>query len=367
MEKFLADRHYTSEDVLNDPIYEGQVRLIPADQLKAATTWLQEKIVKEATIRPEQVKRYQDTLDLLKDRIADNEGNESIPLSKADAEKLATLAKEGKFNAEDFDITAPELINLEMVVKTSLKAGASAAVITLVLKIGPEIYKTIDYLIKNGEIDGEHFKQVGFAAITGSSESFVRGSVAAAISACCKSGALGEALKEVSPGIIGTVVAVTMNTMKNAFQVVKGKKSRTELTDKLLRDLFVSSSALGLGTAGQVILPQLPVVGYLVGSFVGSIVGTFVYNTGYKAALSFCTETGVTLFGLVQQDYKLPDDIIEELGLETFSFDTFSSDTFEADSFAFDTFAAESIQPETLGITMLRRGVIGVSKIGFVN
>lgn len=106
---------------------------------------------------------------------------------------------------------------------------------------------------------------------------------------------------------------------------------------------------------------------YLVGSFVGSIVGTFVYNTGYKAALSFCTETGVTLFGLVQQDYKLPDDIIEELGLETFSFDTFSSDTFEADSFAFDTFAAESIQPETLGITMLRRGVIGVSKIGFVS
>ena len=81
------------------------------------------------------------------------------------------------------------------------------------------------------------------------------------------------------------VVAVTMNTMKNAFQVVNGKKSRTELTDELLRDLFVSSSALGLGTAGQVILPQLPVVGYLVGSFVGSIVGTFVYNTGYKAAL----------------------------------------------------------------------------------
>ena len=191
--------------------------------------------------------------------------------------------------------------------------------------------------------------------------------MAAAISACCKSGALGEALKEVSPGVIGTVVAVTMNTMKNAFQVVNGKKSRTELTDELLRDLFVSSSALGLGTAGQVILPQLPVVGFLVGSFVGSIVGTFVYNTGYKAALSFCTETGVTLFGLVQQDYKLPDDIIEELGLETFSFDTFSSDTFEADSFAFDTFAAESIQPETLGITMLRRGVIGVSKIGFVS
>lgn len=367
LEKFLADRHYTSEDVLNDPVYEGQVRLIPSDQLKAATSWLQAKISKESVIRPEQVKRYQDTLDLLKDRIADDEGNESIPLSRADAEKLAALAKEGKFNAEDFDISAPELVNLEMVVKTSLKAGASAAVISLVLKIGPEIYKSIDYLIKNGEIDGEHFKQIGFAAITSSSEGFIRGAVAAAISACCKSGALGEALKEVSPGVIGTIVAITMNTMKNAYQVVKGKKSRTELTDELLRDLLVSSSALALGTAGLLILPQLPVVGYLVGSFVGSVVGSFVYNAGYKAALSFCIETGVTLFGLVKQDYKLPDDIIEELGLETFSFDTFSSDTFEADSFAFDTFAAESIQPDTLGITMLRRGVIGVSTIGYVS
>ena len=366
LEKFLADRHYTSDDVLNDPIYEGQVRLIPTDQLKAATEWLKAKVAKETVIRPEQVKRYQDTLDLLKDRIADNEGNESIPLSKADAEKLAALAKEGKFNAGDFDITAPELIELEMVVKASLKAGVSAAVISLVLKIGPEIYKSIDYLIKNGEIDGEHFKQIGFAAITGSSEGFVRGAVAAAISTCCKSGALGEALKEASPGVIGTIVAVTMNTMKNAYQVVNGKKSRTELADELLRDLFVSSSALALGTVGQTILPQLPVVGYLMGSFIGSVAGSFVYNTGYKAALSFCTETGITLFGLVKQDYKLPDDIIEELGLETFSFDTFSSDSFEADTFAFDTFNIDSIQPDTLGISMLRRGVIGVSKIGYV-
>ena len=159
----------------------------------------------------------------------------------------------------------------------------------------------------------------------------------------------------------------TMNTVKNAYQVAIGKKTRAELSDELVRDMFVSSSALALGYVGQVVLHQLPVVGYLVGSFVGSVVGSFVYNTGYKATISFCTETGVTLFGLVKQDYKLPDDIIEEIGLETFDFDTFSTDTFEADTFAFDTFSAESIQPDSLGITMLRRGVIGVSKIGYVS
>lgn len=366
LEKYLSDRHYTSEDVLNDPIYAGQIRVIPTDQLKRATEWLEKKIETEATKRPDQVKRYQDTLSLLKDRISDNEGNESIPLSKEDAEKLARLAKEGKFDAREFGVSAPELLNMEMLVKASLKAGLSAAVISLVLKVGPEIFKSVDYLIKNGEIDSEQFKKVGFAAVTGASEGFIRGSVAAAITTCCKAGVFGAALKEINPGVIGTIVAVTMNTMKNAYQVSIGKKSRTELSTELVRDMLVSASSLALGAVGQVVLYELPVLGYMLGSFVGSVVGTFIYHAGYKAALSFCTETGVTLFGLVEQDYKLPDDIIKDMGLETFEFETFAAETFEPESFAFDSFEAETIQPDSLGITMLRRGVIGVSKIGFV-
>lgn len=366
LEKYLADRHYTREDVLNDPVYSGQVRVVPKDQLEQATKWLKSMIDTEGARRPEQVKRYQETLDLLTDRLADNEGNESIPLSKGDAQKLAALAKEGKFRAEDYDITAPELLSLEMVVKESLKAGLSAALISLVLKVGPEIYKSIDYLIKNGEIDSEQFKKVGFAAVTGAAEGFIRGSVASAITACCKSGALGDALKAVSPGVIGTIVAVTMNTMKNAYQVAVGKNSRTALANELIRDMFVSSSALALGCVGQAVLPQLPVAGYLLGSFVGSIIGSFIYNTGYKAAISFCTETGVTLFGLVDQDYKLPEDVLEEMGLETFDFDTFEADSFAAESFSFDTFEPDTMQPDSLGITILRRGVIGITRIGYV-
>lgn len=366
LEKYLSDRRYTSQDVINDPVYSGQIRVIPKDQLEEATTWLKRMIATEEARRPEQVKRYKETLDLLCDRIEDHDGNESIPLSREDAERLAALAKEGKFSAEDYGITAPELLNLEMVVKESLKAGISAAVISMVLKVGPEIYRTIDFLIKNGEIDGEQFKKIGFAAVTGFSEGFIRGCVSAAITACCLSGILGEGLKKVTPGVVGTIVAVTMNTMKNAYQVAIGKKTRTELSNELIQDMFVSASALALGWVGQAVINQLPVVGYLVGSFVGSAVGSFIYNTGYKAVISFCTETGVTLFGLVEQDYQLPQDIIEEMGLETFDFDTFSIDSFEADTFKFETFDAESIEPDTLGIRMLRRGVLGISKIGYV-
>ena len=36
-------------------------------------------------------------------------------------------------------------------------------------------------------------------------------------------------------------------------------------------------------------------------------------------------------------------------------------------SILLDTFSAESIEPDTLGIKMLRRGVIGISRIGYIN
>ena len=366
LEKYLLDRHYTSEDVLNDPVYQGQIRVIPTDQLEEATKWLKKMIATESVRRPEQVKRYQETLDLLTDRLIDNEGNESIPLSRLDAEKLAGLAKEGKFNPEDFGVTAPEMLNIELVMKESLNAGLSAAIISLVLRVGPEVFKSIDYLIKNGEIDKEQFKSFGFEAMTGFSESFIRGSVAAAIMTCCKTGIFGEALKKLTPGMIGSIVAITMSTVKNSYQVAIGKKSRAELSDELIKSLFIATSAFVGGYTGKVILHKLPVLGYLIGSFVGSIVGTFVYEAGYKATLSFCTETGITLFGLVDQNYVLPDDIIREIGLQTFEYEKIELEQFTPDTFSFETFEPETFEPDNIGISFLRRGVIGVRKIGYI-
>lgn len=130
LEKYLADRNYSDVDaILNDPLYLGQIRVIPCDQLEEAASWLERMINTEAARRPEQVKRYQDTLQLLRDKIFDNQGNESIPLSKADAEKLAGIAKEGKFDSFEYGIAAPEVLNFELLMKESMKAGVSTAVI----------------------------------------------------------------------------------------------------------------------------------------------------------------------------------------------------------------------------------------------
>lgn len=66
-----------------------------------------------------------------------------------------------------------------MIVKEALKDGLTAAAISMILKAAPEIYKAIDYLIKTGELDADQFKRIGFAAVSGAGEGFIRGTVSA--------------------------------------------------------------------------------------------------------------------------------------------------------------------------------------------
>lgn len=367
LDTFLQKRGYANIDtVLNDPIYSGQIRIIPRDQLEEATKWLERKIQTEAYSRPEQVHRYEETLKMLKDKLSNGKGVESIPLSKEEAEALAVLAKQGKISAEELGLTTEKLMQFEYVMQQAVKAGLTAATISMVLKVAPEIFRSIDFLIKNGYVDKEQFKKVGFAAITGGAEGFIRGSVSAAITTCCKCGLMGEALKSVDPTIIGTITVVTMNVVKNAYEVAIGRKTRYELTEALVRDVFVSACSLIGGGVTQAFI-EIPVLGYLIGSFVGSLVGTFVYQAGYKTALSFCVDTGFTMFGLVEQDYTLPQEIIEQLGIETFNYETFEVDSFKVDTFEPASFEMETFEPDNLDIIYLRRGVIGVSKIGYLS
>lgn len=368
LESFLEKRGFTDDAVLHDPIYYGQIRVIPKDQLETACEWLRRKIATESVIRPEQVERYRETLERLSDRLSDGLGTESVPLSEADAKALAALAKEGDVTAEELKqlgISADEVIRFEYLAKEAFKSGLTAATISVVLNVAPEIYKAINYLIKNGELDEKQFQSIGFAALKGGSEGFVRGTVSAAITIACKSGMLGEAMKGISPSIVGMATVLAMDTMKNAFKVACGQMTRTELAQEIIRELIVSSSALAVGTVVQAFI-EIPVVGFMIGSFIGSAIGSFAYNCGYNAVMSFCVETGFTMFGLVKQDYTLPEDVLENIGLDVFKYEKFKPVQFRSNGFKPTAFGQKQFEPNTLGITVLRRGVIGVAQIGYV-
>ena len=367
LNKFLTDRGFDDADtILSDPIYSGQIRIIPRNQLEEATKWLNRMIQTESARRPEQVHRYQETLDLLSDRLSDNKGVESIPLSKKEAEELATLAKQGKINADDLGITADNIIKFDNIMQQAFKAGITAATIAVMLKIVPEIYKAISYLIKSGEIDDEQFKKMGFDAISGGAEGFIRGTISSALTTCFRAGMLGVAIESNEAAVIGAVAALTMNVLKNAYVVAIGKKSRQQLTGELVRDMYLTACSLVGGGITQAFI-EVPILGYLIGSFIGSIVGSFTYNVGQKAIVAFCVDSGFTMFGLVEQDYKLPKEVVDEIGIETFDYETFEADSFKPEAFAIETFNIDTFEPDTLDITFLRRGVIGVSRVGYIN
>ena len=371
-EEYMAKNgHHDAELLRHESLYKGQIRLIPSDQTDDATTFLQRKISSEDNLRPEQIARYRDTKNSpIIDRIKDDEGNESLPLTEKGSRQKLQKVREENSTPADIGLEAKTFLEFDDILKKAFKAGLSSAVISLVLRTAPEIFKSIEHLIYLGEIDAEDFQKVGFAAVQGSAEGFIRGSVSAALTTAIKAGLLGEVIKETSPSIIGAVTVIVMDTMKNAFKVTQGQMTRQEMTNELVRETFVSVCSLVAGGITQMWI-EIPVLGFMLGSFLGSMIGSFAYSCGYNAVLSFCVDTGFTMFGLVEQDYKLPENVLEQIGIEVFRYEKFEYEHFEYEKFEYPKFEYKKFVPEQfdyskLNMVFLRRGVIGVHKIGYV-
>ena len=365
LDLYLEKRGYSADTILSDPVYSGQYRVIPSDQLEEAIMFLKRKIQEESSKRTNQVHRYEETLKLLSDKVKDNEGNESITLSEQEARELATLSKEGGVNPEDLHLTTEELIKYTNILRKAYKAGLTAATISMVLRVAPKVLNAVAYLIKNGEIEEGQFKKIGFAAITGAGEGFVRGTVSAAITASCKAGLCGNAMKSIDPSVVGAVTVLVMNSMKNSYQVTTGNMSRAEMVNELIKDMFLTTCALSMGSVSQSLI-EIPVLGYMIGSFVGSIAGSVIYSSIYNPVLSFCVDSGFTLFGLVEQDYELPEEVVKEIGIEIFEYEKFEYGTFEYEKFDYKSFEYKQLNYDKIKTIFLRRGVIGVNCVGYL-
>jgi hypothetical protein len=103
------------------------------------------------------------------------------------------------------------------------------------------------------------------------------------------------------------------------------KKQREK---SLVKGMYVSACSLMLGGISQSLI-TIPVFGFMLGSFIGSAIGSFAYTASYKGYISFCIDSGFTMFGIVDQDYQLPIELLQEIGLSTFEYEQFEIETFE--------------------------------------
>ena len=178
---------------------------------------------------------------------------------------------------------------------------------------------------------------------------------------------LGEAFKSINPTLLGTVVAVVLETVKNSLLVAAGKMTPKAMgvafADSIVVSVgFVIGTKIG-GIIGQALGFQLPVIGYLIGSLVGSACAV-VYNIGKRKLISFCIDSGFTCFGLVDQNYELPEEVLLGLGVDLIPI---SKAEISRTPIKNVTVSANINRTnyETIDIKFLRRGVIGVNKIGY--
>ena len=349
--------------------YQDQGRLVPRDHLEGAKQTAHREALRNELIREDVAKAYGETEAKLTDKVRNSEGVESRSASRKELEQIAKESKKQDFKAEEHGVTAESVIQTEYLLKQALKAGYTTAAITVAVQLAPEIYKAIDFLIKNGELDLAQVKHMGEKGISAGAEGFLRGSISSALVIMCESGVLGEALKGISPTLVGVVVALVLQTTKNSILVAAGKMSKQQMGAAFV-DMVVVSGGYLVGAKigcliGQVLGFQLPVVGYLLGSLVGTSF-CVVYNIGKKKLISFCVDTGFTCFGLVEQNYELPEDVLHEMGVETVSIPRTKSETAEVPRIAIGASEINRTDYETIDITVLRRGVIGVNKVGYV-
>ena len=126
---------------------------------------------------------------------------------------------------------------------------------------------------------------------------------------------------------------------------------------------YLVSMKIG-GAIAQAFFPQLPGIGFAIGSLLGCSL-SLVYNIAKNKLISFCVDTGFTCFGLVEQNYELPEDILQQLGVDLIPISRTEVSRTQIARPQIST-TIDTTQYETIDIRVLRRGVIGVNKVGFV-
>ena len=355
-----------------DLLYEGQWGVVAADKLADCQTEAFKRLAKAKALgRPDEVARWQKVSDALTDRIETADGISSRPLTLEDARQKAIAVSSNKELSPEADgMTTAELVKVQNLMTQALKAGATAAAVSAVVKMVPEIYKAIDYLIAEGELDEESLRAIGAATLDGGATGFINGSATAAITVAAGKGVFGQAIKAaiskpLGPTVIGTLVVLTVETCRDAYLMARGQHTANDFANNLAQGVFVTVLSLAGAAIASAVAPEATIP-MLIGSAVGSAVGCLAFAPVKSCILRASTVSGFTFFGLIEQDESLPPQLLKELGIKAARYKVAEYRTERHDEPSFQVPSARMTGFHTLGVRQLSRDVIGVNKVGYV-
>lgn len=350
-----------SEDTakaLSHPKYDSLEKIGPSNQFPGIKEAAQHEASRNTLTRPEQASQYRHTSEVGSDH-ASIDGVNSKPLSEPDALKLAKDYKKGDGDPHKLGLTSSEIIKLTDIARESFEAAAHAAIFAAAIKSAPHLWAMFSELLNEGSINKNTIDNSIQDILTSSAGVGARAGISAAITGICRAGLIGESFKSVSPAAIGAATVVALNSIKYGIQLSQDEITGAQFTSMCLRDSITVTAGLIGATAGQALIP-IPVLGALIGNVVGTLVGSIVYQGGNSVVLGICADNNWTFFGIVDQDYQVPQSILNSMDCELFVPERFKPDRMTLEKFEFNKFI-----PEKLDIVPLRRGVVRLQTIGY--
>lgn len=362
----------------NKPIYKNQDIIINSDKYDRAMIDLTKKIqialAKGDIEKAENLQQIKDSLNtvLREGEIA------SVPMTHKELVTITQYAEKGQYDKirEFFEkekgLNLNELVTSEVIVKQALQAGLNAAVLSLVITIAPTILSAFSQLINEGEINQKTLEDIGYKSLSASAKGFINGSISAAIVTCCKTGKFGPDLINANGNVIAAMVTLAICSIELSVKCAAGKIDKAQMVEELCRLYVVTGFSLGTGMLASTIASMIPFLqplttfAYMIGSFVGGLIGNFIFDASKPIFMSLCVEKGLTFFGLVDQNYTLPDEVLNLIGVDKFEFERFEFDKFEYEEFSFDTFDFEQFEYDTFEITPMKRGLVKIHKVAYL-
>lgn len=353
----------TAEDTarqLGDPAYSGGDKIVPSDQLDAVIAESMKQAERNREARPEVAAAYQDTADNVSDRLTVGAAS-SKPLSEADAKGLATdFKRDGKIDPEVYGLNTEGFVEWSDIFRESGSAAINAAAFSAALTAAPHVHAILAQYLKSGEFDLALMREGASEIFSSAGAAGMRGGLAAVITGSCKAGLMGQSLKGVSPTVVGMATAMALNSIQNTWRYAQGEISGKELAFISSRDAVALITGGGFAILGQIVIP-IPVFGALLGNLVGSTLGSMGVSYVNNKVLGICAESGWTFFGLVDQAYSVPEEVLKSAGFDIFARQVFASSAFNA-----PRFNRLSFEQDASGFTLLRRGIISFNTVGYL-
>jgi hypothetical protein len=377
------DNKGISEETL---LYGDQVRLIPKAKMTSVKKGLADLIKKETNAERRQ--NLQKVYDLITDVMNSPDGKVGdIKLTRTKSEEIARAARKGKLDMDKLGLGFDDVLTNRIIWEKSLKTGYISACISLAIDLAPQLINIIQQLIEKGFINEGSFDLEG--GLNDIASSFVIGTLTSAITSYASREAL---FSSITPEMISFVVMMCYTSIATTIKGYKNNLPGNIIASQLIQNGYVLTWAcigavavskipdavfakLGKGLGylfGKVIGTignwAIPVVAQLLGTLIGSVIGGLSYKWLHGLSISLCVEKGYTFFGLVKQDYTIPEPLHKFLISDCINLKKeVISDSIPLDPIQFDPITEEPIgHGERILKLILERQVVGINQIAYI-